>query len=1357
MKRYFLVILSVVGIACLFGQMPLPYLENFDNSSSIPGGWNTTGEVWFEPGMGVDMTNCISGHLYVDYLTAFSITSPLVGPIVANTKLRFVYRILHWFGAATLSTQSFQVVIGDTVLYTIDSTTHTTSEQWATVVIPLDDYISQDIYIDILGLFGGSTGEPIELFFSIDDFYVFQQKDNELVAVAINGPITPSVNIPSTYTFKVFNDGDLTATNYTVKLKQETPSGDVELASVAGVSLPPLATYTFDLVWSPTQVGNQYIYGFVDFPADEYHLNNRTTSLPLQVYPQELQVAYIGDYTSEGYSSFFPFNYYFLTGISQSIYLENELPTTGVINQITYRFTGHGDIQDNCPVRLYLAHTDKSEYTHAYDWETPSQFTLVYEGILPVTQPGVYDIPILLDTPFQYTGGNIVIMTHRLWDPNDLTYLSYNNFQATVTPGIIRTIEACSNFYEIDLNYLPEGSVFYYRPNTIIFIDTSLQGSLSGVVTLSGAFVQGAEISLSGSHITGITDENGEYLMPLVPVGTYTATAKKHGYLNVSHTVEITHNNNTTQSFQIAPWPTVTLTGTVVDQQDGTPLDGCTIFLTGYETYANITTNEAGQFLIPDVYNNLTYTITIICAGYSKYIGEIEVGNSNQDLGDIGIFEYANRPYQLVATSSESSVQLEWQAPLPGEERWFTHTSTDEIFEEGIGTGDLTEYIIAHRYTQEQLQTFGVSGGKLIAISFVPYSIADFSIRIYTGGFYEWGLNCGELIYTQDIPTYNLRYMEWNEVMLNTAVDIPTTGEFWIGLYVDSPGGYPLAGTTELPYNHYGNVIYYWNEWITLTETGGYNKNWAIKGFALGAQGMPSEGVRVAMPHTARGELLAMPSEGVRLAMPSEGIRLGKLAFPHKRNAQKVTWNGLASSELSTIPTTRHGYITLDQDPPTRAFANYNIFRASVNNVQNPQLWTSIADDVTTTSYEDYTWGQITQGEYIYIVQAEYTADNHSQPTFSNPVSKNMYMTVNITLAPIDNGNIENALVRLINNTGNPDHAYTAIATSRTVTFPAVWIGQYTLIITRGAYETFTNYTLNVSTNPTNFTATLIPSPTLLWEDFEHNGAAPLGWISINNDGDNYGWMLLPTSPDWTYLAASPSFDYWAGMFGEPLDTDNYLVSTLVPLPAGAESINLTYDAYAYEELEYEGIPYDPNMVNERYTIEISSTDTDVNSFTPIYTGEITNTHVYPNSIHPNISLIEYAGNYVYIAFRHTNFNGTMMALDNIQITYEGSNSDADDTSKPLTTGLKGNYPNPFNPSTTINFEMAREGQVVIDVYNIKGQKVKTLVNGERGAGSHTIVWDGNDADGRAVSSGVYFYRLNVGEYSAVKKMLLMK
>ncbi len=92
-----------------------------------------------------------------------------------------------------------------------------------------------------------------------------------------------------------------------------------------------------------------------------------------------------------------------------------------------------------------------------------------------------------------------------------------------------------------------------------------------------------------------------------------------------------------------------------------------------------------------------------------------------------------------------------------------------------------------------------------------------------------------------------------------------------------------------------------------------------------------------------------------------------------------------------------------------------------------------------------------------------------------------------------------------------------------------------------------------------------------------------------------------------------------------------------------------------------------------------------------------------------------------------------------------------------FTTELMGNYPNPFNPSTTIAFSLSQMSNVNLSVYNIKGQKVKTLVSGVTEPGEHRVEWDGADSTGKSTSSGVYFYRLKTDGYDSVKKMILIK
>jgi hypothetical protein len=109
--------------------------------------------------------------------------------------------------------------------------------------------------------------------------------------------------------------------------------------------------------------------------------------------------------------------------------------------------------------------------------------------------------------------------------------------------------------------------------------------------------------------------------------------------------------------------------------------------------------------------------------------------------------------------------------------------------------------------------------------------------------------------------------------------------------------------------------------------------------------------------------------------------------------------------------------------------------------------------------------------------------------------------------------------------------------------------------------------------------------------------------------------------------------------------------------------------------------------------------------------------------------------------------------FDQVSVALSGSVN----SGLPTEYALEQNYPNPFNPSTNIAFALPKAGKVEVSVYNVLGQEVNTLVSEELAAGEHTIVWDGRNSSGNAVSSGIYFYRIVAGDFSQTKKMLMLK
>lgn len=130
-------------------------------------------------------------------------------------------------------------------------------------------------------------------------------------------------------------------------------------------------------------------------------------------------------------------------------------------------------------------------------------------------------------------------------------------------------------------------------------------------------------------------------------------------------------------------------------------------------------------------------------------------------------------------------------------------------------------------------------------------------------------------------------------------------------------------------------------------------------------------------------------------------------------------------------------------------------------------------------------------------------------------------------------------------------------------------------------------------------------------------------------------------------------------------------------------------------------------------------------------------------------------GDYIYVG---TSLDGFFI----FEFTPTGI-KDRDDFTGNLPKGfaLHQNYPNPFNPSTTITYEVpwTRAGQshVTLTVYDVRGRRVKTLIDSGLGPGSHTVIWDGRNERGQSIPSGIYIYSLNVADATMTRKMILLQ
>jgi hypothetical protein len=125
------------------------------------------------------------------------------------------------------------------------------------------------------------------------------------------------------------------------------------------------------------------------------------------------------------------------------------------------------------------------------------------------------------------------------------------------------------------------------------------------------------------------------------------------------------------------------------------------------------------------------------------------------------------------------------------------------------------------------------------------------------------------------------------------------------------------------------------------------------------------------------------------------------------------------------------------------------------------------------------------------------------------------------------------------------------------------------------------------------------------------------------------------------------------------------------------------------------------------------------------------------------------------------NYTVTNLAVDKLKltITYNNVMTAVRDAagSTPAAFALLQNYPNPFNPETMIQFNLPKASKVHLEICNLAGEKVVTLMDGEQPAGRQIVRWNGRDDFGRDMASGVYFYRLAAGSHLQTRRMILLR
>ncbi|MCL2063536.1 MAG: S8 family serine peptidase [Candidatus Cloacimonetes bacterium] len=312
--------------------------------------------------------------------------------------------------------------------------------------------------------FGQMGAGRINAFNSIQLAQVF---DFDLNARNISGPSTIIQENVVTYAITIRNRGNNPATGYSIQLKQEY--SDIPLVTLSGVYLEQGDSYDFLLNWIPIDIGPYQLYGQIVWDEDENQHNDRTNILSINVLPEGLTEIKIGDPESIAYINNAFVNYYWGNGLTQTIYLKEEL-NHGLIYSMTVNISSFGDIRPSQHISLYMANTNQSSFENNNTWIPYVEFTQVYSGILSVSRAGFYEIDIVFPTPFEYSSGNLAVMAIK---ETQSWFNENNSFQFTETEGFNRTLFWRSDWLAVNVDNFPvaNGRLQGFT-NAKFFIDT---------------------------------------------------------------------------------------------------------------------------------------------------------------------------------------------------------------------------------------------------------------------------------------------------------------------------------------------------------------------------------------------------------------------------------------------------------------------------------------------------------------------------------------------------------------------------------------------------------------------------------------------------------------------------------------------------------------------------------------------------------------------------------------------------------------------------------------------------------------------------------------------------------------------
>jgi len=533
----------------------------------------------------------------------------------------------------------------------------------------------------------------------------------------------------------------------------------------------------------------------------------------------------------------------------------------------------------------------------------------------------------------------------------------------------------------------------------------------------------------------------------------------------------------------------------------------------------------------------------------------------------------------------------------------------------------------------------------------------------------------------------------YNTVMLNEPVWISGDDNMWIGYNTTVQEGYPAGCDGGPAVNGFGNKINLDGTWANLLDIA--------------------------------------PTINVNWCIE------GYVGYYPPTDAPRISFDPVDKSELD------------------RSLNGYRIWRFVRGEETDETNWVSLTENpIVANSFQDIGWSELSDAEYRWALKAYFTDGEVSAPGFSNSVHKH-------NLSGLIAGTVRNTANQPLGNatvfTGN----YSATTDFNGSYFIQVPVGTYSVTAVHLEHESATIDDVVVVTDQTTAARfNLSPVDTIIadgFEDYDDFAIQFEPWTLVDVDqGNTYG---IP-DVSWPNVHAPQAFIIFnPGATTPPLTGFNPLAGNKMAVSFASQNLAnndwlITRQIKGAEDLNFWARSINDIHGLERFKVGVSTTGTQPADFTIISGTDYVEAPDEWTEF--NYDLYAYKNENIHVAIQCVSNDAFAFMVDNVRVL--GDEVSVDDPGIPATqTCLEANYPNPFNPETTISYNLAEGQNVRLEVYNVKGQLVRTLVSESKPAGKHSVIWNGLDDQNRPVSSGIYYYKLSAGSFTNTKKMVLLK